>query len=69
MGGTPFHTTQAKAIEFPVAALSPAHRKQAEGEGADLDAPPSTSTANYARLFRRLPSSVSLRIFSGSGMC
>ena len=37
MGGTPFHTTQAKAIEFPVAALSPAHRKQAEGEGEALD--------------------------------
>src|SRR5277367_170878 len=37
-GGPPFHTTQTKAVEFPGAALSPACRRQAAGEGAGLDA-------------------------------
>src|SRR5271154_2513910 len=37
-GGAPFHTTQTKAVEFPGAALSPACRRQAAGEGAGLDA-------------------------------
>jgi hypothetical protein len=37
-GGKPFHTSQTNAVEFAGAALTPACRRQAAGEGAGLDA-------------------------------
>src|SRR5271154_7406565 len=50
-GDPPFHTTQTKAVEFPGAALSPACRRQAAGEGAGLD-------ATSPQSFRETPTSV-----------
>ena len=62
-GGTPVHVTQTKVFELPGAALSPASRRQAAGEGAGLDARPSANSAKYNPSFLSLaPVSISTNI-------